>query len=676
MSRRPRNEPGWLPPLIHAGMRMDEVSIQMPDGVRLAANLFRPEGAEPTDRYPVLLEYLPYRKDDGLYERDWDLYSYLTAAGYACVKVDIRGTGRSEGVPPAHEYTEGEHLDCDEVIRWLSEQPWSNGSIGMWGISWGGFNSIQMAMRPETPEALKAIVAVDASDLLFHDDVHYIDGMFHVDEYDVMIDLEMARSGAPGFDLDDATLAARFDAPPWKLLWLKEQRDGPFWQRGSLGPGYRRLHLPCYLIGGWFDGYRDSVFRMLAECSQVPVRALVGPWNHAFPHDSTYGPEIEWRADVVRWWDRWLKGDENGIETEPKLSLYVQRSYPPDPVILEVPGRWRTEGSWPIEGSKLTTLRLRADGTLGAEARGDGVHPLRYLPSGGAPSGLWWGEVWPEQRGLDANSLVYETIPLERGLQIIGWPVVEFVFDVDAPLVNWFARLSDVAPDGSVTLVTGGGARPATIVGGEDDPANLEPGRRYRIVIPLHSTGWEFEPGHRIRLALSNAMWPMIWPTPYPCTSRVFLGERDDPVLRLPVVPPSTERPPMFPAASPPVAPPNWESHGTLPVTGPTYARSETTRVATAAWGGAYGVHTSWGSARYSERLQWTVSEEDPATASCHGESETIVRTGTRVIRWFGVLDIGSDETDFEYRYRRELWLNGQVIREREWHEKVPRDHQ
>jgi predicted acyl esterase len=670
------SEPGWLPPLIHAGMRMDEVSITMPDGVRLAANLFRPEAAAKEDRFPVLLEYLPYRKDDGLYERDWDLYSYLTANGYACVKVDIRGTGRSEGDPPPHEYSEIEHSDCDEVISWLAEQPWSTGAVGMWGISWGGFNSIQMAMRPDTPSALRAIVAVDASDQLFHDDVHYIDGMFHVDEYDVMIDLDMARSGAPGFDLDEAMLAARFDAPPWKLLWLKEQRDGPFWQRASLAPGYRRLRLPAYLIGGWYDGYRDSVFRMLANCTNVPVRALVGPWNHAWPHDSNYGPEVEWRADVVRWWDRWLRDEQNGIEDEPKLSLYVQRSYPPDPNIGDIPGRWRAEEAWPIEGSKLVTLRLRGNGTLGAEPGDPDVHELRYLPSGGAASGLWWGEVWPDQRGLDANALVYETPALERSLQVIGWPVAEFAFEVDAPSVNWFARLSDVAPDGSVTLVTGGGARSATIVGGETDPADLEPGRRYRMVVPLHATGWEFEPGHRIRLALSNAMWPMIWPTPYPCTTRVFLGPRDDPILRVPVVPASTRRPPSFPDASPPVAPPNWESNGTLPVTGPTYARSDATRIATAAWGGSYGTHTPWGSARYTEHLEWRVSEEDPATASCHGESETLARTGTRLIRWRGVLDIAGDQTAFDYRYRRELWLNGQLVREREWHEKVPRDHQ
>src|SRR5437667_769594 len=178
-------------------MRVEEARIPMPDGVRLAANLFVPDALPGGEPLPVLLEYLPYRKDDGLFERDWDLYTYLVDRGYVCVKVDLRGTGRSEGRPPDREYSDQEHRDGDAVIEWLAGRPWSNGRIGMWGISWGGCNAIQMAWREETPAALRAILAIDASDDLFHDDVHQIDGMLHVDEDDVMIDLDMARSGAP-----------------------------------------------------------------------------------------------------------------------------------------------------------------------------------------------------------------------------------------------------------------------------------------------------------------------------------------------------------------------------------------------------------------------------------------------------------------------------------------------
>jgi predicted acyl esterase len=658
--------------------------IPMRDGVRLAVNVFRPERVDPADRFPVLLEYLPYRKDDGMFERDWALYAPMVAAGYACVKAEIRGTGRSEGSPPAHEYTDAEHADADDVIRSLAARPWSNGSVGMWGISWGGFNAIQMAMRPETPPALKAIVAVDASDLLFHDDVHYIDGMFHVDEYDVMIDLDMARSGAPEFGLDEATQAARFDAPPWKLLWLRNQRDGPFWQRGSLGrdagatAGYERLHLPAYLIGGWYDGYRDSVFRMLERCTRVPVRALIGPWNHAWPHDSTYGPEIEWRADVVRWWDRWLRGHDNGIDDEPKLTVFVQRSYPSQPGIAEIPGRWRVEADWPIPGGRHAVLCPGADGTLGPPPGTPGVRTLPYVPSGGAPSGLWWGEVWPDQRALDASALVFETAPLTESLEVLGRPVVEFSFEVDAPLVNWFARLSDVAPDGSVTLVTGGGARAATIGRRESSPRLLDPTRRHRAYLQMHATGWAFEPGHRIRLSLSNAMWPMIWPTPYGCVAKVFVGEGDPAVMTLPIVPPSTRPAPEFPLPGPKAAPPGWEPEGEMNLTETASARDEDTGVATASWEGWSGHRTPWGSARYEERLRWTVEESRPANATCHGESITTVHQDDqgRELVWRGTLEIASDETMFHYRYRRTLDVNGERLREREWRDDVPRDHQ
>src|SRR5215469_10591603 len=237
-------------------METREASIPMPDGVRLAATLFLPPDADAA-AVPVILEYLPYRKDDAMATRDYGLYGYLTSRGYAGARVDIRGTGNSEGNLPAGEYTEQEQADAETVIAWLASQPWCTGAVGMWGISWGGFNSIQVAMR--RPAALKAIIAVDASDDLYHDDVHYIDGLAHLDEYAMMIDQLNALPPAPDYPLDEDILAARFDAAPWLLSWLGHQEDGPFWRRASLRPDYARLTLPAFLIGGWYDGYRDSI---------------------------------------------------------------------------------------------------------------------------------------------------------------------------------------------------------------------------------------------------------------------------------------------------------------------------------------------------------------------------------------------------------------------------------
>ena len=244
-------------------MQVRHETIPMPDGTGLAVTLYLPAG-EADLPVPALLEYLPYRKDDAMRVRDYQLYSYLTRHGYAGARVDIRGTGRSGGALVSGEYTEQEQADAETVIGWLAAQPWCTGAVGMWGISWGGFNAIQVALR--RPPALKAIIAVDASDDLFHDDVHYIDGLWHLDEYTLMIDHLNALPPAPDFPVDEQTLAARLDSEPWLIEVLGQQQDGPYWRRGSLRPDYARLTLPAFLIGGWYDGYRDSVPRMLAAC--------------------------------------------------------------------------------------------------------------------------------------------------------------------------------------------------------------------------------------------------------------------------------------------------------------------------------------------------------------------------------------------------------------------------
>jgi hypothetical protein len=209
-----------------------------------------------------------------------------------------RGFGASEGVPTNREYSEQEQLDAEQIIHWLATQPWSNGSVGMFGISWGGFNALQMAVRH--PPELKAILATAATNELFHDDVHYIDGLLHVDEFELNMDMAPGITGAPDYTLDEKVLGPRFDAAPWSLLYFQHQRDGEFW-RSPVRP-LSDITVPCFLIGGLVDGYRDSIPHML-EQTKAPIRALIGPWNHSFPNDADFGPRIEWREDAVRWWD-------------------------------------------------------------------------------------------------------------------------------------------------------------------------------------------------------------------------------------------------------------------------------------------------------------------------------------------------------------------------------------
>src|SRR6202451_1185691 len=244
--------PAKQPPPPHP-VQMIQQWIPMPDGIRLSATLYMPDAAKPGEKFPALLEYLPYRKDDATAARDYSVHAWFAHHGYVSVRGDIRGFGTSEGAPTDREYSEQEQLDGEQVIAWLASQPWSSGKVGMFGISWGGLNSIQMAMRH--PPALKAILAVDATDALFHDDVHYIDGMMHFGEFELNMDLAPAMTGAPDYTLDEKILGPRFESTPWSLLYLKHQRDGQFWH-APVRP-LSDIRIPCFLIGGLLDGYRD-----------------------------------------------------------------------------------------------------------------------------------------------------------------------------------------------------------------------------------------------------------------------------------------------------------------------------------------------------------------------------------------------------------------------------------
>ena len=245
----------------------------------LAATLYLPGDLGRGERVPALLEYLPYRKDDDTAPGDYGNHAYFARHGYVGARVDIRGFGQSGGAPPPREYSAQEQQDGERVIAWLARQPWSNGKVGMLGISWGGFNSIQMAMR--RPPALKAILAVEATEALFKEDVHYMDGIMHVDEFEVSMDLDQGRSAAPDFPLDEDTLAKRMDSTPWSLDYFRHQRDGAFWRAPIRR--FEDIRIPCFLIGGLQDGYRDSIPRMLERVPAV-VRAWIGPWNHDYPN--------------------------------------------------------------------------------------------------------------------------------------------------------------------------------------------------------------------------------------------------------------------------------------------------------------------------------------------------------------------------------------------------------
>jgi predicted acyl esterase len=650
-------------------VHIEKTWIPMQDGVRLAATLYMPERIRPGERFPALLEYLPYRKDDGTARGDYGTYVYFAKRGYVGARVDIRGFGASEGVPPEREYSAHEQHDGDAVIAWLARQPWSSGKVGMLGISWGGFNSIQMALRK--PPALKAIIAVEATEELYKEDVHYIDGVFHVDEFELAMDLDQGRTGAPDFSLDESVIGARMNSPPWSLNYMKHQRDEAFW-RAPLRP-IEQLAIPTFLIGGLQDGYRDSVPRML-ERVKAPLKAWLGPWNHNFPNGSDYGPLYEWRDQAVRWFDYWLKGRDTGVLSDPRLVVYLQHWHPPESQPQEIPGEWRAE-TWPPRGLSATKFYLQPDHRLSSDDPLTGRDQLRYVPSAGVEAGFWWGELLTDQRPVDAYSLTYDSEPLADELAILGRPRVSLQVATDAPLADWFVRLSDVSPDGQVTLVTGAGINGAQR-NSMERPQDLEPGEVYALSFELHLASWVFPKGHRMRIAVSNALWPMMWPTPYPMTTSLVMGGVDGSGVILPRIPVRGAAAPAL-AAPEPIEEPRE-------ITGSSYAwpgewtvlRDEGRQRSTVVWQGKSAATYPWGPSENTERLSYNVDDAHPDTASARGDSEYQQTVGGHVLTWRGRLDISSDVHTFFYKYTRTLMRDGQTVRSKTWEENIPRDHQ
>jgi putative CocE/NonD family hydrolase len=646
---------------------MSTAWLTMADGLRLSVTFFKPVPKSPVERFPVLFDYYPYRKDED--PTSYSLYTYFARRGYITATVDVRGTGSSEGAVPDREYSERELADGLEVIRQLAERPESNGRVGMWGKSWGGFNAIQTAMR--RPPALKAILAIDATDDLYADDVHHMDGAFHCDEFMSYMDNENILPRTPDLRLDEEYFRDRFDHDPWFLTYAKEQVDGEFWRRNSLRWQYDTIAVPCYLIGGLLDGYRDSLPRML-ENMKVPVRAVLGPWKHDWPDTGVPGPNYEWRHEAVRWWDRWLKDKDTGVLEDPRFIYFLRAGHAPDPGLKTTTGRW-VGGDWPPAGLTWRRLYPTSERRLEDRPGSSGEAGLKYVPSCGVATGFWWGEPTGDLRSDDAGSLVFDSPPLREPLEIAGFPAIRLRVSVDAPTAHWVARLEDVQPDGTVSLVTGklinGSQRRSRL-----RPEPLVPGEEFDLAFELHFTTWTFQPGHRIRLAVSNAQWPMIWPTPYPMTSRLALGDER---TRLDL--------PLVPAGLPTVAtflPPEPQEDRSdarylggeaWPGGGAEWTKDLLTSKTSMEWRGSGDFEIGGRRFHTEERTVYVASDADPARALFSGEASWRAEEAGRTISIRSRIDVTSDRGRFRVTVTRSVEENGRLLRRREWKETVPR---
>lgn len=511
--------------------------IELPDGVRLAIRVWVPEDA---DRRPasVILDSVPYRRSDGTAIGDAAWGTYFASRGFAFARVDLRGSGDSTGILE-DEYTAQEQRDVERVIAWLADQSWCTGAVGMIGVSWGGFAALQLAARH--PEQLRGVVAIHASDDRYSDDVHYIGGCVSAMDMSQWATSMLAYLNQPPDPsvVGDQWLPAwlhRLDrAQPFIEPWLAHQRRDAYWQQGSACEHYEAIRCPVFAVGGWSDGYRDMVFRIV-EHVRAPVRGLIGPWGHTSPESGRPGPAIGFLQECVRFFAASLDGDDNGFFDEPRLISYMQEPVAPAGSYARREGRWVADECWPSPVVDAWTQVL-GSGSLGAQDDGRHVsRSLRGLQGTGVDGGVWCGDGSPadyalDQRLEDGASLCWDSEPLADRVELLGSGEVQLELSVDRPWALVAVRVCDVAPDGASTMVARGLLNLSRREG-HDRSVPMQAGERVVVRVPLQSTAYAIPAGHRVRLAVSNNYWPMVWPSPEPTTLTVVCAGRS--ILSLP----------------------------------------------------------------------------------------------------------------------------------------------
>jgi len=519
---------------------IENIWIPLSDGARLAARLWLPDGAE-ADPVPAILEYIPYRKGDGTAIDDSMRHRYFAGHGYAAIRVDIRGSGDSEGVL-IDEYSPQEQRDAIEIIAWLAAQPWCSGRVGMIGISWGGFNALQVAAHD--PPALGAVITLCSTDDRYSDDVHYIGGCVLAHD---MLSWAMTLLAFNARPPDPGVVGERWremwlerldGTPTFVGAWLSHQRRDAYWKQGSVCEDFAAIRCPVLAVGGWADGYTNAVLRLLEGLS-VPRRGIIGPWAHAWPQSGSPGPGIGFLQECLRWWDEWLKDEPRHVMDDPALRVWMQDFEHPDERGTDRAGRWVGVKDVPAETADHT-LFLRGDTRLGSTPGETRELEISFDLAHGRDAGAWCpfgpADLAPDQGGEDAHSLTFDSAPLDEDTEVLGWPRVNLCLTTDRPSAQLAVRLCDVAPDGAALLVSSAVtnlSHSANHEGVED----LEPGRRLQLELQLNALGHRFRQGHRLRLALASSYWPTTWPAPEPVQLQIRTGETR---LVLPVLP--TER--------------------------------------------------------------------------------------------------------------------------------------
>lgn len=525
----------------HEITKMEHVWIPMSDGKRLAATIWLPKDAD-TQPVPAILEYLPYRKDDFTAIRDSIRHPYFAGHGYASIRVDIRGTGNSDGYLP-DEYLQQEQDDALEIFDWIEKQPWATGKVGMIGKSWGGFNGLQIAARQH--RALQAIITLCSTDDRYRDDVHYRGGNILASDMLWWASTMFAYSARPQDpkvvgDSWKENWLERLNTTPYVHEWVGHQTRDDYWKHGSICEDYEAINIPVFAVSGWQDGYTDAVFRLIENLPYS--KGLIGPWYHEYPEVAGPEPAIGFLQECLRWWDQWLKGTETGVKDDPKLISWIQDSLPPQVNYDERPGKWVADTNWPtakiqakhlwLHDSKLTDAYTKTESVVVPSMQEHGYYNGVFCPFGES------GDLPSDQRLENGKAVVFTTAPFTENVELLGNPTFDLEFKSSEENALVAVRLCDKAPTGESALISWGMLNLNHLISHEH-PESLIPNKKYQTQVQLNSVGQSIPKGHQLELAIAPTYWPQAWPSPNPVTLEVLTNE--DTKLTLPVRTPQPE---------------------------------------------------------------------------------------------------------------------------------------
>ncbi len=523
------------------------VMVPMRDGVRLAANIVRP--TKP-GRYPVVINYIPYGKDPS---------SYFAVRGYVAIFAEERGTGQSEGV--MKDYFDAQSFqDGYDLVEWAASQPWSDGKIGLWGISFGAINATRVAaLRPPHLRAL----AVNSAYANFYGDHWYPGGVRSNHPYVwhgapnllyTMLRGPVYDDGKGGKTLDLETWKRHLNDNGWagffRPQWDHDTYDA-YWQEKDLRSKYATFDVPTLQVANFFDHARnhDEAYQnyLVLKSKKVPQKLIAGPWTHG-----AFGPTqvIDFEQTMLAWFDHFLKGVNTGITEEPPVSVFVMRE-----------NRWRAEEDWPIARTKPTRYFLTTNGSLTTRTPSPAAAPPRrftyhpWVGSAAGPYGTWFDASYsdyiglPDQRPDEAESLTFTSEPLAAPTEVTGMPAISFYAVSSAKNTDFTIKLSDVQPDGRSDLVTRGwinsSYRESNLNPARPEhwkvaaPTPIIPGKVYRYRVTLQNIAYQFQPGHRIRVTIASSDWPSNWPNPLPARNEIRFEspDGDRSFIELPIVP-------------------------------------------------------------------------------------------------------------------------------------------